>query len=199
MANSSDISNWPLLTWSEFEVVQPDMAKFGRERFQYGVFYLATIGRDSYPRVHPFTPFIGSGHLFAFMYTTSPKGKDLLKNSKYSMHSLVRDMNGTNGEFQIRGEATRVESTGDPRTQMAVEACPYPVSKEKPLVLFEFLITRCMTNYYANGMPNLKSWKETPQEKAKATWFGGPQAFFLERRTTGRMLALAAVQILHIP
>jgi Pyridoxamine 5'-phosphate oxidase len=140
------------------------MAKFGKERFQYGVFYLATMGRDTYPRVHPFTPFIGSGHLFAFMYTSSPKGKDLLANPKYAMHSLVGDMNGGNGEFQIKGEAIQILAN-DPRMQMAVDACPYPISKVKPVILFEFMITKCFTNYYTNEKPNFKHWKEAEKDK----------------------------------
>jgi hypothetical protein len=149
-----------LLTWSEFQAVRPDMAKFGEERFPNGVSYLATMGRDSYPRVHPFRPFISSGHLFAFMYTTSPKCIDLLKNPKYSMHTSVTDVNGGNGEFQIKGEVVRIESASDPRRQMALEASPYPVSTVKPVVLFEFMVTRCLTNYYSEDGPNFDRWKE---------------------------------------
>ena len=146
-----------MLTWGEFANAAPEMASFGEARLKFGVFYLATIGPDSYPRVHPFTPFVGSGHLFAFMYPTSPKGKDLQRNHKYAMHSLVADMNGTNGEFQIRGVASLI--TDPPRRKEAESACPYPMVE--PNVLFEFMIGRCLTNYYEGGKPHPKHWTST--------------------------------------
>lgn len=145
-----------MLSWGEFVNVQPEMAAFGETRLKYGVSYLATIRPDGYPRVHPFTPFEGSGHLFAFMEPTSPKGKDLRMNGKYSIHTLVTDMGGTNGEFQITGEAFLL-SDPDSRNS-AVAACPYP-PKDR-YVLFEFKIERCFTNFYSNGTPNSKHWQE---------------------------------------
>jgi hypothetical protein len=133
------------------------MAKFGEERLKYGVMYLATIKSDGYPRVHPFTPFIGSGRLFAFMYTTSPKGKDLQRNRRYSMHSLVGDMNGLNGEFQITGDA--FELTDPASRKEAVAAVPYKLSQTRDIILFEFKIMSCFTNFYTNEKPNFKRWK----------------------------------------
>jgi hypothetical protein len=112
-----------LLTWQEFASAQPEMENFGEQRLRSRVMYLATIKPDGYPRVHPFTPFVGSGHLFAFMEPTSPKGKDLQRNGKYSMHSLVTDMNGSNGEFQITGDAFLV--TDSETRQNALSTCPY--------------------------------------------------------------------------
>jgi hypothetical protein len=66
--------------------------------------YLATVRKNGYPRVHPFTPFVASRHLFAFM---EPKGLDLQRTDS-AIHSLVTDMNGTNGEFTIAGRAHSV-------------------------------------------------------------------------------------------
>jgi hypothetical protein len=149
-----------LLSWSEFASAQPDMAEFGQKRLELNVMYIATIRPDGYPRVHPFTPFIGSGRLFAFMEPTSPKAKDLLRNRKYSMHSLVTDMNGTNGEFQIGGDSTQMLDSLSRKA--AIDSCPYKSlspPKERH-ILFEFKINRCFTNYYANGIANVKHWKE---------------------------------------
>jgi hypothetical protein len=145
-----------MLGWAEFATVQPEMASFGEKRLQYKVMYLATIRPDGYPRVHPFTPFIGSGRLFAFMYPSSPKGKDLQRNGRYSMHSLVADENGTNGEFQISGNSLLL--TDSASLEAATASCPYKLSGK--YILFEFKIDRCFTNYYTNGTPNMKRWKE---------------------------------------
>jgi hypothetical protein len=149
-----------LASWREFASVQPEIASFGEKRLQYNVMYLATVRPDGYPRVHPFTPFIGSGRLFAFMEPTSPKAKDLQRNGKYSMHSLVADMNGTNGEFQITGDAFQISDSAS--REAAIASCPYiHISKpQERHLLFEFKIDSCFTNYYANGTPNVKRWKE---------------------------------------
>ncbi|HXZ91005.1 MAG TPA: pyridoxamine 5'-phosphate oxidase, partial [Candidatus Dormibacteraeota bacterium] len=63
-----------MLTWAEFAAIRPEMAEFGLKRVEYHVMYLATVRKNGYPRVHPFTPFVASGRLFAFMEPTSPKG-----------------------------------------------------------------------------------------------------------------------------
>jgi len=144
-----------LLSWGEFAKAKPDMAKFGEKRLSYRVMYLATIKPDSYPRVHPFTPFAGSGRLFAFMEPTSPKAKDLQRNGMYSMHSLVTDMHGTNGEFQIGGKAYLL--TDPASREMANQSCPY--KPQERYILFEFKIGACFTNDYSDGKPKISSWK----------------------------------------
>ncbi len=146
-----------MLSWAEFALVTPEMASFGEKRFvEHKVMYLATIRPDGYPRVHPFTPFIGSGRLFAFMEPTSPKAKDIQWNGMYAMHSLVTDWQGTNGEFQISGRAFLL--TDDASREAAVRSCPYKPNDR--YILFEFKIDRCLTNYYADGLPHASSWKE---------------------------------------
>ena len=132
------------------------MASFGERRFQYTVMYLATIKPGGYPRIHPFTPFIGSGRLFAFMEPTSPKAKDLQRNGRYAMHSLVTDGNGTNGEFQISGNAFLLSDSASRET--AIGSCPYKPSER--YILFEFKIESCLTNYYTDGNPNARRWRE---------------------------------------
>jgi len=148
-----------LLTWAEFAAVEPEMAEFGLKRLKYLVMYLATIRKNGYPRVHPFTPFVASGHLFAFMEPTSPKALDLQRNGLYSIHSLVTDLNGTNGEFTLAGRAQLV--TTSTTRELAVKGCPY--SPKERYILFEFKLEECMTNTYVDGAPNTRHWKEKPR------------------------------------
>jgi len=132
------------------------MAEFGLKRVEYHVMYLATVRKNGYPRVHPFTPFVASGRLFAFMEPTSPKGLDIQRNGVYSMHSLVTDMNGTNGEFTISGRAHLVT---DPATrELAIKGCPY--SPKGRYICFEFKLEECITNTYVDGVPQIGRWKE---------------------------------------
>ena len=148
-----------MLTWAEFAAVQPEMAAFGLKRLEYHVMYLATVRKNGYPRVHPITPFITSGHLFAFMEPTSPKALDLQRNGLYAIHSLVTDWNGTNGEFTMAGHAQLV--TDQTTRDLAVRGCPY--NPKERYICFEFKLEECMTNTYEDDAPNTKHWKKKPQ------------------------------------
>jgi len=143
------------LTWEEFAALQPMMAEFGLKRLEYHVMYLATVRKNGYPRVHPFTPFVASGHLFAFMEPASPKGRDLQRSGLYAMHSQVTDMDGSNGEFVIAGRAHLV--TDSATRDLAVRGCPY-TPKER-YICFEFELEECMTNTYVDGVPKTRKWK----------------------------------------
>jgi hypothetical protein len=145
-----------LLTWEEFAAVQPEMAEFGLKRLEYRAMYLATVRKNGYPRVHPFTPFVSSGRLFAFMEPTSLKGRDLQRNGLYMMHSLVTDMNGSNGEFSITGRARLV--TDSVSRELAVKGCPYTPNDR--YICFEFKLEECMTNTYLDGVPHTRHWRE---------------------------------------
>jgi hypothetical protein len=151
-----------MLTWEEFQEAAPEMARFGAERMKENVMYIGTVRMDGYPRVHPFTPFVGSGHLFAFMEPTSPKGRDLLRDSRYVIHSLVKDMHGSDGEFSITGRAIYVEDTQ--KRAMAVKGCPY--SPAERYVCFEFCIEECLTLHYQDGKPTPQRWKEASGSKS---------------------------------
>ena len=147
-----------MLSWFEFAKIEPDMAKFGSKRVEYGVMYLATIRKNGYPRVHPFTPFVASGRFLAFMEPTSPKGLDLQRNGLYAIHSLVTDMNGSNGEFTMSGRAGLVT---DPTTRnLAVKGCPY--TPKDRYVCYEFKLEECLINTYVDGVPKIRRWRDKP-------------------------------------
>jgi Pyridoxamine 5'-phosphate oxidase len=148
-----------LLTWAQFEESSPEMARFGAQRMSEKVMYIGTVRKNGYPRVHPFTPFVSSGHLFAFMYPTSPKAHDLQRDGRYTIHSLVKDWNGSDGEFAVTGTARLVE---DPAMrEVAIRGCPYDPSQGS-YICFEFFVEECLTNHYAGGKPQLSRWKEAP-------------------------------------
>src|SRR6187397_2837139 len=94
-----------MATWKEFAQQAPEMAAFGEARFGSGVAYLGTLRADGSPRVHPVTPIIGD-QLFLFMEPTSPKGSDLRRDPRYTLHCAVEDSSGGEGEFYVRGRGT---------------------------------------------------------------------------------------------
>jgi hypothetical protein len=97
-----------MASWTEFAKQAPELAEFGKTRFQSEVAYLGTLRADGSPRVHPVTPIIGD-ELFLFMEPTSPKGKDLQRDSRYTLHCSVEDSDGGEGEFYVRGRAKLID------------------------------------------------------------------------------------------
>ncbi len=145
--------------WTEFAQQAPEIAEFGRARFQSGVAYLATLRPDGSPRLHPVTPIIGE-QLFLFMEPTSPKGKDLQRDPRYTLHCSVEDSNGGGGEFYVNGRATL---TTDPlMREQAVRASSYV--PQDHYILFVFSIEFAFMNSYVDGSPTPRRW---PGRKSK--------------------------------
>ena len=141
-------------SWQEFAVEVPEVAAFGKARFQSGVAYLGTVRADGGPRVHPVTPIIGE-QLFLFMEPTSPKGKDLQRDSRYTLHCAVENMEGGSGEFYVRGHGTLVN---DPAIrQQAVAAASYPPRDR--YILFLLSIDLAFMNVYGESGPNVQRWQ----------------------------------------
>jgi hypothetical protein len=145
-----------MTSWVEFAQRAPELAEFGKARFQSGVAYLGTVRADGGPRVHPVTPIIGE-QLFLFMEPTSPKGKDLLRDPRYTLHCSVEDSSGGGGEFYVRGRATLID---DPRVrEQAVHASPYV--PQDYYIAFTFTIEFAFMNRYVNGKPTPQRWQSS--------------------------------------
>lgn len=147
-----------MTSWKEFAQQAPEMAAFGEARFGSGVAYLGTLRADGSPRVHPVTPIIGE-QLFLFMEPTSPKGKDLQRDPRYTLHGSVADSSGGQGEFYVRGRAAL---TDDPlMREQAVRASSY--APKDRYILFVFTVDFAFMNTYADGTAQTRRWpsKET--------------------------------------
>ncbi len=148
-----------MTSWTEFSQQSPELAAFGKARFASGVAYLGTLRADGSPRVHPVTPIVGE-QLFLFMEPTSPKGKDLQRDGRYSLHCAVENMNGGGGEFYVAGHARLVS---DPALrQQAIRAAPY--TPQETYLLFVFSIEAAFMNQYVEGKASPRRWKEEGRE-----------------------------------
>lgn len=143
------------MSWKELENEAPELANFGIARFDIGVAYLATLRQDGSPRVHPVTPIIGQGHLFLFMEPTSPKGHDLRRDGRYTLHSAVSDPNGTSGEFIITGSATFIIDSG--MQSLAAQLASYTPANR--YILFELSIKSAVSTIYKDGKPIRQQWR----------------------------------------
>jgi hypothetical protein len=108
--------------------------------------------------VHPVTPILGE-QLFLFMEPTSPKGKDLQRDGRYTLHCSVADSDGGEGEFYVRGRAAR---TDDPiLREQAVQAASY--APQDRYILFVFSIDFAFMNIYTNSEPHSQRWSSSDQ------------------------------------
>lgn len=143
------------MSWKTLESQSPEIAEFGKARLHNKVAYLATIRKDGSPRVHPFTPIIGEGHFFIFMEPTSPKGHDLRRDGRYSIHCAVTDSSGQSGEFIVAGRARFID---DPELRaLAIRLAWY--SPAERYILFEFDIESAATTEYKDGQAVRQHWK----------------------------------------
>jgi hypothetical protein len=143
-----------MTSWKDFAQQAPDLAEFGNSRFQSGVAYLGTLRADGSPRVHPVTPIIGE-QLFLFMEPTSPKGKDLQRDARYTLHCSVEESSGGGGEFYVRGRAAL---TGEPRLrEQAVQASSYV--PQDHYIVFVLTVEFAFMNRYVDGTPHPRRWQ----------------------------------------
>ena len=144
------------MSWKSLEEQQPELASFGFKRLHCKVAYLATLRKDGSPRVHPMTPIIAAGRLFVFMEPTSPKGHDLERDPRYSIHCGVTDTSGQSGEFILSGRAHLVK---DPELR-ALAAGSANYTPAERYILFEFEIETAASTIYPEHGPERKFWKK---------------------------------------
>ncbi|MBK8024541.1 MAG: pyridoxamine 5'-phosphate oxidase [Chloroflexi bacterium] len=142
-------------SWQDFAHAAPELAAFGERRLKAGPAYLATVGANGMPRVHPVTPILAEGHLLLFMEPTSPKGHDLRRGSGYALHCSVANSDGGEGEFGLTGHAILTE---DPA--MRERAARFGYSPKDIYILFELTVESAFsTTYPDDGPPVRQKWK----------------------------------------
>ena len=104
------------MRWIDLERQQPRLAEVGRNRLlKPGVVLIATIRRDGTPRVSPAEPYVLDGELWFGLLWQSTKVRDLLRDPRLLVHSVVTGRDGAEGEFKIRGTAVAVDDAGAQR------------------------------------------------------------------------------------
>ena len=142
------------MSWQKLEDENPTLAETGRQRLNGRVSYLATVQSDGAPRVHPVTPIVGNGRLFVFMEPTSPKGKDLVRGSRFALHCGVEDNSGGGGEFYVWGNGRLIT---DPATrQVAIDASSYTPADR--YILFELDVDRARSTTYSDNGTIHERW-----------------------------------------
>jgi hypothetical protein len=94
------------MQWGEFELREPRLAALGRERLGGpGVVLVGTIRKDGSARISPVEPLFWNGDLWLSMGLGTMKARDLHRDSRILVHSVVTNRDGGDGEFKLRGRA----------------------------------------------------------------------------------------------
>ena len=147
-----------MLSWSEFTEATPKLASFGKRRLEGRIAYFATIRPNGAPRLHPVSPFIANDHLFLYMEPTSPKGHDLRRDARYTMHCGVEDNSGGQGEFLISGKAEEVSDKAT-RQEAFDAASRIGYQPRERYILFELKIDEAMATIYEGAEIKRDKWK----------------------------------------
>jgi hypothetical protein len=103
------------MRWSELEDQQPKLSAVARQRLvEPGVLLVVTLRRDGTPRLSPVEPYVLDGRLLLSMMWGSQKAKDLERDSRLLVHSIVTGRDGGEGELKVRGHAV---AEHDPQVQ----------------------------------------------------------------------------------
>lgn len=170
------------MRWADLEERQPGLAAVGRRRLlDPGVLLVVTIRGDGTPRLSPVEPYLLHGDLMLSMMWRSLKARDLLRDPRVLVHSVVTDRDGGEGEFKVRGMARVVE---DPRLQReyvdAVRADLGWDPEPGRFHLFRVDVDHVATIRYdvATGDQHVASWppaREFVRRATSATSVGPPE------------------------
>jgi hypothetical protein len=94
------------MRWAEVEARQPRLAAVGLEKLRApGVVLVGTVRRDGSPRITPVEPFFWEGELWLMMGLGTLKARDLMRDPRVLVHSIVTSPDGKAGEYKLRGTA----------------------------------------------------------------------------------------------
>jgi hypothetical protein len=101
------------MIWRDFERSAPELARAAQARFEASrLALLGTLRADGSPRISPVEPFFASDHLLFGAMTRSLKARDLARDPRCVLHSVVSDPDAGEQEFKLYGAAV---TSGDER------------------------------------------------------------------------------------
>ncbi|MCC6237252.1 MAG: pyridoxamine 5'-phosphate oxidase family protein [Dehalococcoidia bacterium] len=98
-----------MASWAEFEEQAPELASRVRARFEaHKHLLIATLRRDGAPRISGIEVLVWNGGLWLGMMPASMKGRDLVRDPRFALHSAPVDLALAEGDAKVGGRAHRV-------------------------------------------------------------------------------------------
>lgn len=98
-----------MASWGDFETAAPDLAAVIRGRFDGHLHHvLGTLTRSGSPRLSGTEARFHDGDLWLGCMPTSLKGKDLVRDPRFALHSAPIDVEMVDGDAKVSGMVTVV-------------------------------------------------------------------------------------------
>jgi len=147
------------VNWDEFAAAAPEIARLGEERFERtGLSLVGTVCKDGSPRISPVEPLITGGRLYLGMMWQSKKARDLLRDPRCLVHSVISDRNGSEGEFKLRGRAVDVPDEDERERYCVALHEKIGWRPTVPFHLFAVDIETAAFITYDDGKQTVKRW-----------------------------------------
>jgi hypothetical protein len=103
----------PMTTWQTLRALAPELVEVGEGRLRrFRVAMLGTIRTDGSARISTIEPYLGSGELLFGLFRGSAKARDLLRDPRCTLHSIVDDPDAGDPELSLRGRFAEVDAAG---------------------------------------------------------------------------------------
>lgn len=101
-----------MASWLDIEQGAPRIARAGRTRLERArVALLGTLRPDGSPRISPVEPYFAGGQLVFGIMAWSAKARDLRRDPRCVLHSVISEPDAGEAELKLYGLA---ETAGDP-------------------------------------------------------------------------------------
>jgi hypothetical protein len=168
--------------WADLERRQPALGELARGRLlEPGVVLVVTIRRDGTPRLSPVEPWLMDGDLWLSMLWGSLKARDLHRDPRILVHSVVTGPDGGDGELKVRGRAMTEESA-DAQERYAADVSRHldwsPIPGRFHLFRVDLETVVFVRYDHATGDQFTASWppaKEFVRRGTSATSLGDPE------------------------
>ncbi len=98
--------------WQDLELGAPEIARLGMDRINAArVALLGTLRPDGSPRISPVEPYFAGGRLLVGAMTWTRKAADLLRDSRYVLHSAVTGPESGEGSSSYMDRPLRLART----------------------------------------------------------------------------------------
>jgi len=99
-----------MATWRTLRAVAPELVAVGEARLRrFRLAMLGTVRADGSPRISSIEPYLDSGELLLGVIRNSAKARDLLRDPRCTLHSVVDDPDSGEPELTLRGRFTEVD------------------------------------------------------------------------------------------
>ena len=104
------------MTWRDLEAAAPELAELGRACLErVGVAMLGTLRADGSPRLATVEPHIVGEQLVVGVMPWSAKARDLARDPRCALHSIVSGPDTGESELEVRGLAIEIFHPDDVR------------------------------------------------------------------------------------